>query len=138
MAAMRKRGRTRTVDPDHGSPIVEAPRTFILTWNPSYEEAFRNYETAIRITAGGRIWDEEWSCQSGHIRPRDRAFLLRQRRDRGLVGSGILTSSQYRGPHWSGEEGRTTMYGRVAWDLILDVEDRLPVESLVDAVPEVK
>jgi 5-methylcytosine-specific restriction enzyme A len=118
------------------SPVAETSPTFILAWNPKYPDAFPDYEDAIQLAAAGRIKHDKWSCQSGQIAPGDRAFLFRQWRDRGLVGSGVFTSEQYPDRHWSGREGYTN-YGDVNWEFVLAAENRLPVEILLTEVPEV-
>jgi 5-methylcytosine-specific restriction protein A len=107
-------------------PAVEVAPTFILTWNPDkYLWAEHGYERAVQITTAGAPWHESWSLgvRSGGINVGDRAFLLRQRRDRGLVASGVFTSSLEVDEHW---------------DVILDARDRVSVEDLKVAVPDVK
>jgi 5-methylcytosine-specific restriction protein A len=64
-------------------------------------------------------------------------MLWRQRRERGLVASGVFTSELYVDQHWDGT-GRPTRYGDLEWDTVLAVEDRLPVEELELSVPEVR
>lgn len=125
------------MDSDHGSGVAEGGPTFILTWNPDLDQEWADsgYEEAIQATAAGGIYSYSWGCWSGQIRPGNRAFLLRQRRDRGLVGSGVFTSAQYRDKHWNGS-GKLIPYGMVSWEIMLDAADRLPIEDLKNAVPE--
>ena len=82
---------------------------------------------------------DQWSVglRTGGIQPGDRAMLLRQRHDRGLVASGVFTSELYVNQHWDGT-GRPTRYGDLEWDTVLAIEDRLPVEQLELSVPEVR
>jgi 5-methylcytosine-specific restriction protein A len=54
-----------------------------------------------------------------------------------LVASGVFTSELDVAAHWDGT-GRPTRYGQIRWDTVLDVEDRLPVDQLKEAVPEVR
>ena len=113
---------------------------FVLAWHPQhYQWETNGYEEAIEVTAAGGTWLENWTVgvRKGGIDPGDRAVLYRQFRDRGLVASGTFTSGVEVGDHWDGS-GRQTAYGEIDWDVVLDYEDRLPLEELRANVPEVK
>ena len=71
----------------------------------------------------------ECRLRKGGVAPGDRAFLLRQKRDRGVIASGVFVSELEADEHWDGS-GRPTMYARIDWDTVLEVDDRLPVEML--------
>ena len=121
------------------APVAAPAAIFILAWNPDrWTWRPEEYARAVQITAAGGTAPEDWSVglRTGGIQPGDRAMLLRQRRDRGLVASENFTSELYIEKHWDGS-GRPTRYADVEWDTILEVEDRLPVEQLDLAVPEV-
>lgn len=121
-------------------PLTGSVPIFILTWNPDrWAWPPDEYARAVQVTAAGGTWPDDWSVglRTGGIRPGDRAMLLRQHHDRGLVASGMFTSGLDVAPHWDGT-GRPTRYGQIRWDTVLDVEDRLPVERLKEAVPEVR
>jgi 5-methylcytosine-specific restriction enzyme A len=122
------------------SPPHSVP-TFILTWNPTiygWDELEAGYDQAIQVTAGGQPWYEDWTVgvRTGGISPGDRAYLLRQHQDRGLIGSGTFTSPVRSGPHWDGS-GRSAHLADIAWDTILHHQDRLSVEQLKAQIPEV-
>lgn len=120
-------------------PVSAAAAIFILTWNPDrWTWPPEDYARAIQITAAGGVARDQWSVglRTGGIQPGDRAMLLRQRRDRGLVASGVFTSELYADRHWDGS-GRPTRYGDLEWDTVLELDDRLPVEQLELFVPEV-
>jgi hypothetical protein len=75
--------------------------TFILTWNPEnwvFDEG--RYEELVDSTARGGVPLEAWSVgvRRGGVSQGDRAFLLRQHRDRGIVASGHFTSGVYSAP----------------------------------------
>lgn len=113
--------------------------TFILTWNPDewpFDEG--DYQRAVESTAAGHLTNDVWSVGNrlGGINPGDRAFLLRQHRDRGIVASGEFTSGVYQDRHWDGSH-RDANYAEVRWDNLLLVDDRLPIEELKRQVPEV-
>ena len=121
-------------------PFSGSVPIFILTWNPDrWAWPPDQYARAVQVTAAGGIWSEEWSVglRTGGVRPGDRAMLLRQHRDRGLVASGVFASGLDVAEHWDGT-GRTTRYGQVEWDTVVDVEDRLPVDLLKEVMPEVR
>jgi 5-methylcytosine-specific restriction enzyme A len=121
------------------TPNAAPSPTFILTWNPDrWTWPPDEYARAIQVTEAGGTWREDWSVglRTGGVRPGDQAMLLRQRRDRGLVASGVFMSGLDTAEHWDGT-GRPTRYGQIKWDTVLEVEDRLPVEQLKLSVPGV-
>jgi hypothetical protein len=72
--------------------------TFLLTWNPDgqgWPDA--EHEAAVEAAAAGRALLERWSValRKSGIHIGDRAFLVRQRRERGIVASGRFTSEIY-------------------------------------------
>ena len=66
----------------------------------------------IKVTASGESWPGTWSVgvRKQGISLGDRALLLRQHRDRGIVASGEFTSEIREGPHWNGQPGQKAMY----------------------------
>jgi 5-methylcytosine-specific restriction protein A len=110
--------------------------TFLLVWNPdNWPWPDSDYATTVALTDAGERVEGRWSVgiRRHGISPRDRAYLVRQHRDRGLVGSGQFTSEIYDDEHWDGS-GRETTYADLAWDLLLPVEDRIPMEALKSKV----
>ena len=113
--------------------------TFVLTWNPGAWTAGEQWlaASAGRATSSTPV-AEPWSTgarQSG-IEVGDRAILLRQRRDRGVIGTGRFTSEIYAAPHWDGS-GRPAAFADIDFDTIRTAEDRLPIAVLHAQVPEV-
>ncbi|HYO62433.1 MAG TPA: hypothetical protein VER08_02135 [Pyrinomonadaceae bacterium] len=100
--------------------------TYLLTWNP---QKWRWTDLADLI---GQISREgscvtEWSCGNNKsIAEGERLFLLRQGEEpRGIVGAGWAGSVPFEAVHWRAEKaaaGRTTMYVRVGWEVLLDPE----------------
>ena len=113
--------------------------TFLLIWDASdtgYPPA--NLAADITATAAGRPVPGRWSFGSRRrgTAPGDRVFLLRQHRQRGIVGSGTLADGiVFPAPHWQGHHGRHTYYVEVRWDRVVSVADRLPYEQLLHEVP---
>lgn len=136
--------------PDHLAAEVTAQsgrRAFLLTWNPDNWD-WVDFGQCVLATEADGTMDGSWSTgltKSG-IRSGDLVFLLRQgKRGRGIIGSGQaadFTGSAgpydeiiYTGPHWDGS-GQTANYVDVLWSRLVDVDDRLPVEDLKEAIPE--
>jgi 5-methylcytosine-specific restriction enzyme A len=106
--------------------------TFLLTWNPDGPGLPES-----RLVAGRRLAGR-WGVgvrRSG-ISAGDRAFLLRQHRQRGIVAAGLFTGEIYPDEHWNGS-GRVTTYADVAFDEVPALADRLPVDLLRAEVPGV-
>jgi hypothetical protein len=113
--------------------------TFILTWNPdAWTDGDDWLDDNAGVATATQPVAEPWSTgiRRRGIVPGDRAMLLRQRRERGIVASGYFTSEIYDDGHWDGS-GRVTQYADVAFDCITTVDDRLPVEVLKAQIPEV-
>jgi hypothetical protein len=77
-----------------------------------------------------------WTVATRKIAPGDRAFLLRQGHQRGLVGSGVIQSAPYPDKHWD-RSGRLAEYCDVEFDVILSPDERLPIEVLQKRLPAV-
>ncbi len=111
---------------------------FLLTWDPDGEGwPDPDYQAQVDGLAGNQHADR-WSVaiRKSGISRGDRAFLMRQHHERGLVASGTFTGGIYTDQHWDGS-GRLTTYAPIKWEHLLPVEDRLPVEDLKAAVPGV-
>jgi 5-methylcytosine-specific restriction enzyme A len=122
------------------TPMTAAPPMFIMTWHPlHYRWEEHGYDEAVQVTASGQPWSEDWTVgvRKGGITPGDTAVLYRQYQHRGLVASGVFTSGVETGEHWE-DRGREVRLGQIDWNIVLDYEDRLPVEILKTEVPEVK
>jgi 5-methylcytosine-specific restriction protein A len=112
---------------------------FVLNWNPSkWQMPDEDLIDAIATTRRGREHDGPWSVleATGLVSWGDRAYLLRQHVDRGIVAAGYFKSGVYEDKHWDGS-GRVATYAAVAWTRWLPTEDRLTVESLAASVPGV-
>ena len=112
------------------------PNTFMLTWNPTkWEWSDADYAKDLKRIAAGKIFSEPWSTGSRRsgIVPGDRAFLLRQHSERGIISSGRFTSKIYKGPHWD-NSGRDAYFADIDWDVMVHTADRLPVETLLKRV----
>ena len=112
---------------------------FVFTWNPDkWEWPEDDFANAVAWTAAGDIYQSTWSVggRKYGIGAGDEVMLLRQRRDRGIVGHGTITSELFDDPHWDGTS-RVTRYVTVDWASILDPADALPVETLKAKAPTV-
>jgi hypothetical protein len=108
--------------------------SFLLTWNPDAS----GWADADFDQTAGRSLTSRWGVgiRKSGIAVGDTAYLVRQRRDRGIVASGRFESEIYEDAHWDGS-GRTTRYADVRLDVIVPLVDRLPVALLKHRVPGV-
>ncbi len=86
----------------------------LLIWDPDGEGwPDLDYQAHADGLAGHQHGDR-WSAaiRKSGISRGDRAFLVRQHRERGLVASGTFTSEIYTGSHWD-ESERTTTYADI-------------------------
>lgn len=112
--------------------------TFILTWSPiRYPWQEHGYLEAIRDTAAGQAVRDSWSTgvRTHGIAQSDHAFVLRQHSERGIVAGGTFDSAIYLDRHWDGS-GRQARFADVLFDVVLEPDDRLPVEVLEREIPD--
>lgn len=112
---------------------------FLLTWNPDgsgWPDV--DYGRQVERLAAGGLYKDRWSVggRKHGIGRGDRAYLMRQRHERGLVACGTISSRTYEDDHW-GSAGARTRYVNIDWSSLLPIEDRLPVELLKAELPEV-
>src|SRR5262245_30130644 len=99
--------------------------TFVLTWSPdAYQFDEAEYEDYVEQTASGQIVEGNWSTGNRRslIKRGDRAFLLRQHSERGIIASGEFTSPVYPDEHWD-ESGREANYAKIKWEHWLHADD---------------
>jgi 5-methylcytosine-specific restriction enzyme A len=125
----------RTCDKGEGQRMS----TFLITWNPdNWLWPQDEFDAAVEATAAGRPYPDRWSVgiRKSGINAGDRAFLVRQKRDRGIVGSAVFTSPIFEHPHWD-NSGRLTTYADLEFDVLLPIEDRFEIEEVRRSVPGV-
>ena len=112
--------------------------TFVFIWDPTNSSYGPDLYTAhVAVTAAGGAVDGRWSTGSRRrgLRGGDRAFLLRQRIDRGIVASGRLVDGEVFVDRHFEDPSRLKSYTRIRWERIVAAEDRLPIEELLRDVP---
>lgn len=111
----------------------------ILTWNPDLFGGDDWLTDQIQDFEDG--WEVEHSWSTGRhrdgLQPGDCAVLLRQKRERGIVAIGTVMSEIHQSTSWKPGAGPAN-YVRVAWDHIAEIDDRLPIETLLEHIPEAK
>ena len=113
--------------------------SFLLTWNPDASRwSDTEFAEAAEQSAAGHPLMSRWGVgiRKSGIAVGDTAYLVRQRRDRGIVASGRFESEIYPDARWDGS-GRTTTYADVRLDVIVPLVDRLPVAMLKHRIPGV-
>jgi 5-methylcytosine-specific restriction protein A len=114
-------------------------RTFLLTWNPDRPGwSAEDFEQAVEAASIGRHVSDRWSVaiRKSGIHVGDRGFLVRQHHERGIVASGSFTSEIYVDRHWD-DPTRTSTYADIEWEIVLPLDDRLPVERLKRHLPQI-
>ena len=112
--------------------------TFVFIWDPTNSSyPAEDYAADVAATAAGGVVDGRWSTGSRRsgLQPGDRAFLLRQRVDRGIVAAGRLVDGEVFVDRHFEDPSRLKSYTRIRWERILATEDRLPIEELLRDVP---
>ena len=112
--------------------------TFVFIWDPT-NSSYRadEYAAHVGLTAAGGVVDGRWSTGSRRrgLQGGDRAFLLRQRVDRGIVAVGRLVDGEVFVDRHFEDPSRLKTYTSIRWERIVAAEDRLPVEELLIDVP---
>lgn len=111
----------------------------LLTWNPDKwspeEPRDLQFKQMIEGTIESTPIIQRWSIGSRRfLDVGTRAFLVRQRHERGIVASGVVVRGIYDGPHWDGS-GRTVSYVDVRWDNMVTIPNRLTIEELKSEIP---
>ncbi|HEX8519722.1 MAG TPA: hypothetical protein VF667_09035 [Pseudonocardia sp.] len=112
--------------------------TFVFIWDPtnaSYPAG--QYAAHVAVTAAGGVVEGRWSTGSRRrgLQGGDRAFLLRTRRERGIVAAGHLVDGEVFLDRHYADPSRLKAYTRIAWERLVPADDRLPVEELLRDVP---
>lgn len=113
-----------------------------MTWDPDGKGwPAADYNRAVdALNAGQPVKAWRWSVaiRKSGISEDDRAFLMRQHHERGLIASGRFPTGEiYERADWRGTGG-LTRYVDVDWDVLLPVDDVLTVEELKGQVPGVE
>ncbi len=112
--------------------------TFVFIWDPTNSSyGPEDYAAHVARTAAGGVVEGRWSTGSRRrgLRGGDRAFLLRQRVDRGIVAAGRLVDGEVFVDRHYEDPLRLKSYTRIRWECTLAAEDRLPIEELLRDVP---
>ncbi|WP_318642786.1 HNH endonuclease [Flavobacterium ardleyense] len=101
--------------------IQKISKSFLFTWNPNKWD-WKDLQEDIELFGKVGYIDRRWSCgNSKSIQKGDRVFLLKfGEAPRGIMASGYAKSSFYTAPHWDGNEGKTTNYIDIEFDVIIN------------------
>ncbi len=111
-----------------------ARSTFLLVWNPKQFHTWQDLAKEFPVTHEPH--PGRWSSgQSKSIRPGDRLFLARVGAEpKGIVASGVATSTPYAAEHWRAElkrRGKKSRFIDLKFDAVLD-PIREPILTLRD------
>jgi 5-methylcytosine-specific restriction enzyme A len=110
-------------------------QTFLLTWNPKKFQ-WIGYDADCDHARTEGFLDRQWSCgRSKRIHYGDRIFLLRQGQEpRGIVASGIATSDEPFNDEHFALEGRSALYIKARFEVLLNSEQVFPRDRLDSGV----
>lgn len=110
---------------------MRAPISILFTWNPKKFE-FPEYQEMVESTEKGKSYIRRWSPGiRSDVQIGDRAFLLRQKTDRGIVGFGRVVSDVYLADHWDVKNLNQVKYVDIEWKIMLNFPDRIDHDWLV-------
>jgi 5-methylcytosine-specific restriction protein A len=116
------------------NPPKDDLRTYLLTWTPKWD--WHDYEAVVRRSRSGEVIYEDWSTGNTKTMPiGSRVFLLRQTEKRGIVGSGWTRTAPELADHWDGSD-RQMLSVDTGFERLLSLEDRLPIEALLEQIPD--
>ncbi len=132
---------TRLVEYIIPNEIVDSPSLTItiLTWNPDVFGGDDWLTDQIREFKGGWVVKHSWSTgrHRDGLQPGDCAVLLRQKRERGIVAIGTITSEIHQASSWKPGAVAANVV-TVEWNHIAEIGDRLPIETLLERIPDAK
>lgn len=117
-----------------------AVSVFILIWDGTDDGWPPDmYAAAVQDTAAGRVVREPWSTGTRHggAAAGDRVFLYRQQPEHGIVAAGRLVDGTIRQRAHCRHADTLAWSTDVTWDQVLDLDDRLAMETLQARVPAV-
>ena len=144
-----QRARTPGLDSNRRKPFVEyiIPKDFvdspyltltILTWNPDLfggddwlTDQIQDFEDGWEVEHLEH-WPPPRRLAAGRLRSASSA-----EGERGIVAIGTVMSEIHQSTSWKPGAGPAN-YVRVAWDHIAELDDRLPIETLLEHIPEAK
>jgi len=118
--------------------MLASMASYLVTWNPLVRpnglEVFPDddYRQTMRALAGGIVVRDRWSVSNNWkvIQKGDRVYLLRQRKDRGIVGSALVQGDPFQETHWDGTPGKLTWYVPIEWERLFEIEERILIARL--------
>ena len=115
---------------------------FLLTWNPKlWKIAESDWRDQVQKVSSGQTNEGSWSIGSrtSGVHPGDTVLLVRVAKDRGIVASGVAVSVAYKDLHWDAKRAKKNdlaNYISVEWDVQVEIDNRLPIEVLLEEFPE--
>ena len=109
---------------------------FLLTWNP--DNSMMDWSGDSQKMLNGHRNHRSWSTggRKKGIQVGDRLFLLRQRKDRGIIASGHATKEIFQAAHWDDTPRKKGNYVGVRWEKTTTIDYRLATEDLKRMFPK--
>jgi len=110
----------------------------VLTWNPA-KWVPQDEDLVFKRALAGDSHMLPFVCQWSVGNRREieigtTAFLLRQGSDKGLLGRGETVAEVFQTVHWDGSQG-TARSILIRFTEFVTIQDRLPIEDLMDIAP---
>lgn len=116
---------------------------FLLTWNPRrWPISDSDWQAECEEIRAGKTISGAWSIgvRTSGINPGDSVLLVRVARERGIVASGVATSTAYKSLHYDDRRRKRrdlANFVNVEWTHQVEIENRLRTEKLLAEFPEV-
>jgi hypothetical protein len=106
--------------------------SILFTWNPKRFD-FPEYEEIIESTRQGVPYIRRWSSGIREdVQVGDRALLLRQKLDRGIIGFGTVVSEVFRDDTWDQARSNQVRYVQIEWKVMRPADNRITHEWLME------
>ena len=117
-------------------------KAYLLTWNiEKWNEWPGGFKNIIQMLNRGEYFIEDWAAANSGIKEGDIVYLMKTRRDQGLVARGVAASGIHQSPHWDPEKaknGITSAHVLAKFTEALNYEERthISLDLLRDRFPE--
>lgn len=127
-----------TAPSEKSQPTPDEGAGILLSWNRGvWDDWPDTYEGTVNRLMSGDRYADRWSVgRRRDVFPGTEAWLLRQGGPYGLIGHGVVTSNTFVDAHFA-QEGETSRYVTVEFDVLLNEEDILLRDELEIVLPEI-
>ena len=123
---------------EYANGLSSERKAWLLSWNPNYWN-WEDYDSVVKRTQRGEVYNLNWACANSHVSPGDRVFLtvLGTGETNGIFASGTALSGCFETDHWDPqkrEQGIKAKKIKVGFDLILDyMQQEILTQSVLNS-----